>query len=48
MEFRPTAPDATFTFDPLNAHVHAVGYQVFGSILGGDLLVDEGVVDWSF
>jgi hypothetical protein len=48
MEFRPNAPDATFTFDPLNAHVHAVGYQVFGSILGADLLVDEGVVDWSF
>ena len=48
MEFRPAAPDATFTFDPLNAHVHAVGYQVFGSILGADLLVDEGVVDWSF
>lgn len=48
MEFRPNAPNATFMFDPLNAHVHAVGYQVFGSILGGDLLVDEGVVDWSF
>jgi hypothetical protein len=48
MEFRPAAPDATFTFDPLNAHVHAVGYQVFGSILGADLLVDEGIVDWSF
>lgn len=48
MEFRPKAPDATFSFDPLNAHVHAVGYQVFGSILGGDLLIDEGVVDWSF
>ena len=48
MEFRPAAPDATFTFDPLNAHVHAVGYQVFGSIFGGQLLVDEGVIDWSF
>ena len=48
MEFRPTAADASFIFDPLNAHVHAVGYQVFGSIFGGDLLVDEGVVDWSF
>lgn len=48
MEFRPTAPDATFAFDPLNARVHAVGYQVLGSILGGDLLIDEGVVDWSF
>ena len=48
MEFRPAAPDATFTFDPLNAHVHAVGYQVFGSILGGQLLIDEGVIDWSF
>ncbi len=48
MEFRPNTPDANFIFDPLNAHVHAVGYQVFGSILGGDLLVDEGVVDWSF
>ena len=48
MEFRPNTPDANFIFDPLNAHVHAVGYQVFGSILGSDLLVDEGVVDWSF
>jgi hypothetical protein len=48
MEFRPAAPDATFTFDPLNARVHAVGYQVFGSILGADLLVDQGIVDWSF
>lgn len=48
MEFRPTAPDATFTFDPLNAHVYAVGYQVFGSILGGELLLDEDVIDWSF
>ncbi len=48
MEFRPSAPDAKFFFDPLNAHVHAVGYQVFGSLLGGELLIDEGIIDWSF
>lgn len=48
MEFRPATADATFLFDPLNAHVHANGYEVFGSILGGDLLIDDGIVDWSF
>ena len=48
MEFRPVAPDPIFIFDPLNAHVHAVGYQVLGSLLGGELIIDEGVVDWSF
>ena len=48
MEFRPVAADANFVFDPLNAHVHAVGYQALGSLLGGELLIDEGVIDWSF
>ena len=48
MEFRPATADATFFFDPLNAHVHANGYEVFGSIFGGDMLVDDGIVDWSF
>ncbi|CAB4607879.1 unannotated protein [freshwater metagenome] len=48
MEFRPVAPQAMVTFDPLNAHIHATGYQAVGSIFGGDLIVDEGVIDWSF
>lgn len=48
MEFRPVAPGALVTFDPLNAHLHSVGFQALGSILGGDLIVDEGVIDWSF
>ncbi|CAM8658527.1 hypothetical protein MCETE7_02068 [Acidimicrobiia bacterium] len=48
MEFRPVAPQAVVTFDPLNAHIQATGYQAVGSILGGDLIVDEGVIDWSF
>jgi len=48
MEFRPVAPQAVVTFDPLNAHIQATGYQAVGSILGGDLIVDEGMIDWSF
>jgi hypothetical protein len=48
MEFRPIAPGAVVTFDPLNAHVFATGYRALGSLLGGELIVDEGVIDWSF
>ena len=48
MEFRPSSESSTFYFDPLNAHVHAIGYSVFGSVLGSDLIVAQGIVDWSF
>lgn len=48
MEFRPIAPGAVVTFDPLNARVAATGYQALGSLFGGELIVDEGVIEWSF
>ena len=48
MEFRPESADALVTFDPLNAHLHSVGFTAHGTVLGGDLLIDDGVIDWSF
>jgi len=48
MEFRSVAPDVVFQIDPLNAHVHSVGCEVYFSILGGILLIAVGVIDWLF
>ncbi|MBU3701482.1 MAG: hypothetical protein FGM58_05485 [Acidimicrobiia bacterium] len=48
IEFRPVAPGARVVFDPFNARVGAVGYEAYGSVLGAPVLIDQGVIDWSF
>lgn len=48
IEFRPVDATSIVRFDPFNAHVSATNYKAFASILGTPLLLDEGVIDWSF
>ena len=48
VRFVPLGPQARLVFDPFNARVKASGYEAVGSLLGADLVLASGEIDWSF
>lgn len=48
VKFVALDPQSRIVFDAFNARVRASGYEAVGSVLGADLVLASGEIDWSF